>query len=86
MTFCWKINGFDNYIVSKEGYILRSAYVTSALHYKSARFVCPNKRNQFRLWRNGKEEIWSKRQLRNILIRIEPLEVATSFKLKELPF
>ncbi len=86
MTFKWKVNGFDNYLVSKEGYIVRVQYKTSHLHYKHARFISHNSRNQFRLWRNGKQEIWSKRQLRHQLIPIKPIEMADSCKLMEMPF
>ncbi len=85
MTFIWKIKGFDNYLVSKEGYIFRKSYVTNHLHYKGSRFINPNSRNQFRLWRNGKQEIWSKRQLRNQLIPVNRIEIPTSCKLNKRP-
>lgn len=86
MTFKWKIKGFDNYLVSIEGYIFRKSYITKHLHYKNARFISPNGRNQFRLWRNGNQEIWSKRQLRNQLISIDPVHITTARKVKGLPF
>lgn len=86
MTFKWKIKGFDNYIVSCEGFIVRKAYATEHMHYKTARFVRHNSRNQFRLWREGKEEIWSKKQLRNVLVEMKPLELPDSCPLKDSPF
>lgn len=86
MTFKWKIKGFENYLVSNEGYIIRRSYETSHLHFKNARFISHNSRNQFRLWRNGRQEIWSKRQLRNVLEPIKPIEIADTCKLKDIPF
>lgn len=86
MVFKWEIKGFDLYLISEEGHILRKEYVTKHKHYKSPRFISSNSRNQFRLWRNGKQEVWSKRQLRTVLTPIKPIQIANSCKLKELPF
>lgn len=75
MVFKWKIEGFENYIVSEHGHVLRIEYCTRHMHYKSPRFITFNKRNQIRLYKNGSLEYWSKKQLRNKLYKIDSIKV-----------
>lgn len=84
MVFKWKIKGFDNYIVSKEGYVLRTNYKTNHLHYKESRFINFNKRNQLRLYRNNKLEYWSKKQI--TLEPIKEINIKTYSNLNLIPF
>lgn len=84
MLFKWKIRGFDNYIVSKEGYVLRTEYTTNHLHYKNAKFINFNERNQIRLYRNRNMEYWSKKQI--TLDPIKVIVITTTSKLHKKPF
>lgn len=69
MVIKWKIEGFENYGVTKDGHVVRLAYVTNHLHYKSEKVIKCNSRNQFRLYRNGNIETWSKKQLSRKLVK-----------------
>lgn len=86
MVITAKIKGFSNYYKTKQGWLIRLGYLTSHKHYKEARFISFNKRNQAVLYRDGKKEYWSKRQLNYALEKIEPFEIQDYCKVKETPF
>ena len=86
MTVKWKLRGFNNYFVTDQGWIIRNEYTTQHQHFKDSRFINKNSRNQFTLYRDGVKEIWSTKQLRNILIGIDPIFIDNFCEITNTPF
>ena len=86
ITVRWKLRGFSNYFVTDKGWVIREEYTTNHRHYKSSRFINKNSRNQFTLYRDGVKEMWSTKQLRNILIAIDPILIDNFSEITNMPF
>jgi len=86
MTVKWKLRGFSNYFVTGKGWVIREEYTTNHKHYKFARLINKNSRNQFTLYRDGVKEIWSTKQLINILIAIDPILIPDHSIIEKSPF
>lgn len=86
MTFTHAIRGFDRYLVSKEGYILRNRYVTSDLKYKAPRFIDFDKNNRVYLYNNFTSWRPTKIKLRGSLYRIQPIHMGTKSIIPKYPF
>ena len=71
MDFKYTLRGFSNYLITKDGIIIRKPYVTNHNHYKEAKQIIFDKNNRVYLWSDkGKKERLSKRILRHLLIRL----------------
>ena len=86
MIFKHSIKGFSNYLLAKNGFVIRTFYVTNHLHYKDPRLIS-FKNNRIYLWSDsGKKERLSQRQLKRMLVEVEPVEIPLFCSLDLTPF